>query len=107
MHQRSTTNDDLTGFAVKSDKTEGDPLDKQLVREEIAGRGVNEEKEALLDVEVNQHADEVALPRVRRSLARFAPIDSRLWKNRVASRLGLDSTLPPRGRPRKGANKSS
>jgi REP-associated tyrosine transposase len=57
--------------------------------------------------EVNRGVDEEALAKVQQSITRCVPLGSELWKNRVASRLGLDSTLRPRGRPRKNAQKSS
>src|SRR5262249_42673142 len=38
---------------------------------------------------------------VRRSIARGAPLGDERWTKRTAARLGLESSLRPRGRPRK------
>ncbi|MCE9556286.1 MAG: hypothetical protein K8T91_23295 [Planctomycetes bacterium] len=38
---------------------------------------------------------------VRRSIARGAPLGDERWSERTADRLGLESSLRPRGRPRK------
>lgn len=57
--------------------------------------------------EVNRCMDEEASERVRRSVARGVPLGNAAWATRMASRLGLEATLRPRGRPRKHAQKSS
>lgn len=38
---------------------------------------------------------------IRRSIERGAPLGGSVWQRRIVSRLGLESTLRPRGRPRK------
>jgi len=42
---------------------------------------------------------------LRQSVQRGTPFGTPTWVTRVASRLGLESTLRPRGRPRKEAKK--
>ena len=46
---------------------------------------------------------EAELAAVRRSVVRGAPFGEAAWKAETAERLGLESTLRPRGRPRKPA----
>jgi putative transposase len=48
---------------------------------------------------------EAELLAVRTSIERGAPLGSATWRQRTARRLGLESALRPRGRPRKGAEK--
>jgi putative transposase len=50
---------------------------------------------------VNQPQTEAELAALRRSLARGTPYGDERWTQRIAKRLGLESTLHPRGRPRK------
>ena len=50
---------------------------------------------------VNEPMTETELVRLRRSLNRGAPYGSEVWMGRTATRLGLESSLRPRGRPRK------
>jgi putative transposase len=54
---------------------------------------------------VNQPMTDAELLRLRRSLNRGAPFSSGDWSRRISSRLGLESSLRPRGRPRKEDNK--
>jgi len=54
---------------------------------------------------VNEPMDEPGLRTVRQSVARGAPLGTERWRNRIAARLGLDTTLRPRGRPRKNPQK--
>ncbi|MGB2984404.1 MAG: transposase [Phycisphaerae bacterium] len=58
-------------------------------------------------VDVNRLMNEEALQCVRQSITRGVPLGDEPWKAHVASRLGLDITLRPRGRPRKDMQKSS
>jgi putative transposase len=44
---------------------------------------------------------EAELETLRRSVVRGAPFGEASWQTRTAKRLGLQSTLRPRGRPRK------
>ena len=50
---------------------------------------------------VNETQTEAELDAIRRSLARSQPYGSDNWTKRTASALGLESTLRPRGRPRR------
>jgi putative transposase len=50
---------------------------------------------------VNRAEDEQELAAVRRSVVRGAPFGPDAWAQRVAKLLGLESSLRPRGRPRK------
>jgi putative transposase len=50
---------------------------------------------------VNEAQTEAELDAVRRSVARRRPYGADAWVQTVARRLGLQSTLRPRGRPRK------
>jgi putative transposase len=50
---------------------------------------------------VNRPETEAELERLRRSVVRGAPFGDVEWQRRTAERLGLQSTLRPRGRPRK------
>lgn len=50
---------------------------------------------------VNQPETETELEALRRSLQRGRPFGSEKWMLTVAKRLGLESTLRPRGRPKK------
>lgn len=52
---------------------------------------------------VNEPQTEAELEAVRRCVARGTPHGSEKWVKRSAKRLGLASTLRPRGRPRKKA----
>lgn len=56
---------------------------------------------------VNQPMDEAVLQGVRGSVTRGVPLGGDRWRARVADRLGLETTLRPRGRPRKDPKKSS
>lgn len=50
---------------------------------------------------VNQPETETELEVLRRSVQRGRPFGGETWVHRMAKRLGLESTLRPRGRPRK------
>jgi putative transposase len=50
---------------------------------------------------VNAAQTEAELEAIRRHIARGAPFGSPTWQKTTARRLGLESTLRPRGRPRK------
>jgi putative transposase len=50
---------------------------------------------------VNEPASAAELEALRRSLVRGAPYGGEAWQRRTAKRLGLESTLRPRGRPTK------
>ena len=50
---------------------------------------------------VNRPLRQAELAAVRRSVGRSCPFGSDAWVGRIARRLGLESTLRPRGRPRK------
>ena len=50
---------------------------------------------------VNAAQTEAELAALGRSVARGAPFGEARWSERVAERLGLESTLRARGRPRK------
>jgi putative transposase len=51
--------------------------------------------------EVNQAQTEAELAALRKSVQRGQPFGAEHWVRKVASHLGLESTLRPRGRPRK------
>jgi putative transposase len=51
--------------------------------------------------EVNQAQTEAELAALRRSVQRGQPYGEESWVRSIAGRLGLESTLRPRGRPRK------
>jgi putative transposase len=51
--------------------------------------------------EVNRVETEAEMQALRRSVERGTPFGEERWTERTATRLGLDSTLRPRGRPRK------
>jgi putative transposase len=53
--------------------------------------------------QVNRAQDEQELAAVRRSLERGSPLGATAWVRRIAAQLGLESSLRPRGRPRKKA----
>jgi putative transposase len=55
--------------------------------------------------EVNRPHTEAELEALRRSVQRGQPYGAEAWVKRVALRLGLQSTLRPRGRPRKKGNR--
>jgi putative transposase len=50
---------------------------------------------------VNAPQTEAELQAIRRSIQRGAPFGDALWSDRAVRRLGLETTLRPRGRPRK------
>ena len=50
---------------------------------------------------VNQPQTEAELDAVRRSLLRGSPLGSAVWTAETAKQLKIESTLRPRGRPRK------
>jgi putative transposase len=51
---------------------------------------------------VNQVETEAELAAVRQAVRRGSPFGAESWQKRTAARLGLEATLRPRGRPRKG-----
>jgi putative transposase len=55
--------------------------------------------------QVNQPQTEGELEAIRRSLRRGRPYGGEAWTERIAYKIGLESTLRPRGRPRKQAAK--
>ncbi len=55
--------------------------------------------------EVNRPQTEAELAALRRSVQRGQPYGDEVWVERVARRLGLESTLRPRGRPLKQPQK--
>lgn len=52
---------------------------------------------------VNEPQSEGELEAIRRSIQRGRPFGDDTWTDRIARRLGLESTLRPRGRPKKGS----
>ena len=50
---------------------------------------------------VNQNETEAELAALRQSIVRGAPFGGERWQKRTAKALGLESSLQPRGRPRK------
>jgi putative transposase len=52
---------------------------------------------------VNLPQTEAELQAIRRSLQRGCPFGDDPWSDRVVRRLGLETTIRPRGRPRKGS----
>jgi len=54
---------------------------------------------------VNEPQTEAELAAVRESVVRGSPFGSTDWKRATAKRLGLESSLRPRGRPRRRAKK--
>jgi putative transposase len=50
---------------------------------------------------VNRAESVAELEALRRSLARGQPFGTESWTQRTIARLGLESTVRPRGRPRK------
>lgn len=54
---------------------------------------------------VNEPQTEAEVEAIRASIARGAPFGSERWRKRAAHQLGLEFTLRPRGRPRKGSKK--
>ena len=55
---------------------------------------------------VNQPITQAELEALRRSVARGMPFGDDAWVKRSAAQLGLESTLRPRGRPKKDAQQS-
>ncbi len=54
---------------------------------------------------VNRAETSAELESLRRSILRGAPFGTATWSQRTAHRLGLEASLHPRGRPRKGKTK--
>jgi putative transposase len=54
---------------------------------------------------VNVPQTEAELAAIRRHIARGAPFGEQGWQRRIAKRLGLESALRPRGRPRSAPEK--
>ena len=54
---------------------------------------------------VNEPQTEAEVAAIRASIARGAPYGSQRWQKRAARALGLESTLRPRGRPKKSGKK--
>ena len=54
---------------------------------------------------VNQPQTEAELEQLRRSVNRGAPYGSADWVQRIATQLGLEASVRPRGRPKKQAEK--
>jgi putative transposase len=57
--------------------------------------------------QVNEPHSTEELAALQRSITRGTPLGSERWIERTATHLGLESTLRPRGRPRKQPNKST
>lgn len=55
---------------------------------------------------VNAPQTEAELVAVRRSVQRGSPLGDEAWSQRTVRRLGLESTIRPRGRPKKLKNGS-
>jgi putative transposase len=55
---------------------------------------------------VNEPQTEAELERLRRSVQRGQPLGAGPWMTRVAKKMGLESTLRPRGRPRSTPRKN-
>jgi len=55
--------------------------------------------------DVNRPMSDAELAAIHRSVNRGTPWGSEPWQRRTAARLGLESALRPRGRPRKGSKK--
>ncbi len=53
---------------------------------------------------VNRSQSAAELEAIRRSVARGQPYVDEPWVRQTAGQLGLESTLRPRGRPRKAAS---
>ena len=54
---------------------------------------------------VKEPQTEAKLQSLRASIARGRPFGAESWQRRIAKQLGLESSLRPRGRPKKGAKK--
>jgi REP-associated tyrosine transposase len=54
---------------------------------------------------VNEPQTEAEVVAIRHSIQRGTPFGSEAWTRRASRQLGLESTLRPRGRPRKEAQK--
>jgi putative transposase len=50
---------------------------------------------------VNSPQSDIELSAIRRSVERGCPMGDEAWSRRIVARLGLESTLRPRGRPKK------
>jgi putative transposase len=50
---------------------------------------------------VNQPTSDAELAAMRKCVARGTPFGADVWARRTAAKLGLESTIRPRGRPRK------
>ncbi len=57
--------------------------------------------------DVNRELAEPAMAAVRQSVMRGIPLGGDMWRRRMANRLGLELTVRPRGRPRKGPDNST
>ena len=55
---------------------------------------------------VNASQTEAELAAIRHSIQRGSPLGDETWIERTARRVGLESTLRPRGRPKKSENGS-
>ena len=53
---------------------------------------------------VNEPQTEAELEALRRCVNRGSPFGDEAWSKKIVQQLGLESTLTPRGRPRKAAN---
>jgi len=54
---------------------------------------------------VNEPLTDKELESLHQSVNRQSPYDISMWQMQVSKELGLESTLRPRGRPRKGGRK--
>jgi putative transposase len=57
--------------------------------------------------DVNRPLDDARAARLRESITRGRPLGDEGWTARAVAKLGLETSLRPRGRPRKQAEKSS
>jgi putative transposase len=84
-------------FGSLSRMTQGDATAKELLSSWPVPRPRN------WTALVNRPQSEADLAAVRRAIARGNPLGDEKWTRRTAAKLDLQSTLRPRGRPKKGS----
>lgn len=98
------------GLCTRAEEWAWSSLHHRLRKDEIATNVLSEwpvARPRLWLSHLQQPQSEAELADLRRSVARGSPFGNSAWIERIAKKLDLETTLRPRGRPRKSENNGS
>lgn len=98
------------GLCTRAEEWAWSSLHHRLRKDEIATNVLSEwpvARPRLWLSHLQQPQSEAELAALRRSVARGSPFGNSAWIGRIAKKLDLETTLRPRGRPRKSENNGS